>query len=203
MQASNINPHLAQFCRNNNHYPKSYLFYAILITLSPTPTQCNSLIVENSTQWTTILIKNLIEGPNPLLIEPYKVQKFHLENSHISKPLESIQSEIYSFITTERSTLIALQHKFPYLPKKMAFEALKCLQPIPNFTHPNPVQNYPSINPQNTPYTNPATKMLTWNCSIVNTALPGLQSLTNKPTPPSKIAIQETKLMASKSTKYL
>jgi hypothetical protein len=36
-----------------------------------------------------------------------------------------------------------------------------------------------------------------------NTALPGLQSLTNKPTPPSIIAIQETKLIASKSTKYL
>jgi hypothetical protein len=85
----------------------------------------------------------------------------------------------------------------------MAFEALKCLQPIPNFTHPNPVQNYLPINPQNTPYTNPTTKILTWNCGTLNIALPGLQSLTNKPTPPSIIAIQETKLTASKSTKYL
>jgi hypothetical protein len=32
-QTININPHLIQFCRNHNHCPKSYIFYAILITL--------------------------------------------------------------------------------------------------------------------------------------------------------------------------
>jgi hypothetical protein len=56
-QTININPHLKQFCMNNNHCPASYLFYAILITLVPTPTPCNQLIGENSTQWTTKLIK--------------------------------------------------------------------------------------------------------------------------------------------------
>jgi exonuclease III len=45
--------------------------------------------------------------------------------------------------------------------------------------------------------------MLSWNCGILNTALPGLQALINKPTPPSIIAIQETKLTTNKSTKYL
>jgi hypothetical protein len=79
----------------------------------------------------------------------------------------------------------------------MALEALKCLQPIPNFMHPNPIQNYPPINPQNTPHIIPATKILSWNCGTLNTALPGLQSLTNKPNPPTIIAIQETKLTAS------
>jgi hypothetical protein len=82
-------------------------------------------------------------------------------------------------------------------------EALKCLQPISNFIHPNPIQNHPTINPQNIPCTNPATKILIWNCGTLNTALPGLQEITNKPTPPSIIAIQKTKLTASKSTKYL
>jgi hypothetical protein len=163
-QTSTINPHLAQFCRNNNHCPKNYLFYAILITLAPTPAQCNSLIEENSTQWTTNLIKNLIKSPKPLPTEPHKLQQFHLENPHITKPLESIQSDIYSYITTDSPNLITLQQKFPYLPEKMAIEALKCLQPIPNFTYPTHVQNYPPINPQNTPYTNLATKIRTWNC---------------------------------------
>jgi hypothetical protein len=96
-----------------------------------------------------------------------------------------------------------LQQKFPYLLEKLITEVLKCLQPLPNFTHPNPTQNHPPINPQNTPYTNPATKILTWNCGTLNTALPGLQEIINKTTPPSIIAIQETKLTASKSTKYL
>jgi hypothetical protein len=71
------------------------------------------------------------------------------------------------------------------------------------FHAPHPIQNHPSLNPQNTPHTNPATKIVSWNCGILNTALPGLQLLTNKPTPPAITAIQETKLTASKSTKYL
>jgi hypothetical protein len=85
----------------------------------------------------------------------------------------------------------------------MAIETLKYLQPIPNFIQSNPIQNHPPINPQNTPHTYLATQMLSWNCGILNTALPGLQSLTNIPNPPSIIDIQETKLTASKSTKYL
>jgi exonuclease III len=99
--------------------------------------------------------------------------------------------------------MATIQHKFPYLPGQMILEALKCLQPIPNFMHPDPIQNHPPINLQHTPYTNPATKILSWNCGTLNTTLLGFQSLTNKPTPPSIIAIQETKITASKSTKYL
>jgi hypothetical protein len=127
--------------------------------------------------------------------DPYILQIFHLENPNITKPLESIHKDLFSFITTERPIPTTLQEKFPYLPEKMTLEALKCLQPIPNFTHAH--------KPQDTPYTNPATKLLKWNYGTFNTALPGLQTLTNKPTPPAIIAIQETKLIASKSTKYL
>jgi hypothetical protein len=203
LPTTNTNQHLIQFCINNNHCPQSYLFYAILITPAPTPTQSNQLIADNSRQWTTDLIKNLIQCTNPIPTDQHKLHKFHLENPQITIPLSSIQSELYSFITTEQPNLITLQQKFPYLPEKMTNKALKCLQPIPNFTHPDPTQHYPPINPHHTPHTNPDTKMISWNCGTLNTALPGLQSLTNKPTPPSIIAIQETKLTASKSTKYL
>lgn len=105
----------------------------------PTPTQSNNLIVENSTQWTTNLIKKLIESPKPLSTDQHILQKIYSENSHIIEPQESIHTYIYSFITTKRPYLTALQQKFPYIPEKMALEALKCLQPIPNFTHPNPI----------------------------------------------------------------
>jgi hypothetical protein len=202
-QTTNINQHLTQFCINNNHCPTNYLFYAILITLAPTPIQSNNLIAKNSTQWTTKLIKSLNESPKPLPTNPHILQIFHSENPHIIKPLDNIQKDIYSFITTERPDLVMLQRKFPYLPEKMAIETLKCLQPIPNFTQPNPTQNHPPINPQHTPHTNLATQMISWNCGTLNTTLPGLQSITNTPNPPSIIAIQETKLTASKSTKYL
>jgi hypothetical protein len=72
-QTTNINQHLTQLCINNNYCAKKFLFYAILITLAPTPIQSNNLIAENSTQWTTNLIKNLTESPKPLPL----LQKFH------------------------------------------------------------------------------------------------------------------------------
>jgi exonuclease III len=96
-----------------------------------------------------------------------------------------------------------LQQKFPYLPEKMAMETLKCLHPLPNFTIPNPIQNHPILNPRNMPHTTPTTNMISWNCGAFNTALPGLQALINRHIPLAIIAIQETKLTASKSTKYL
>jgi hypothetical protein len=103
--------------------------------------QNNQLIAENFTQWTTNLIKNLTECSNPISTNPHKLQKFHLKNPHITIPLSSTQKKLFSFITTERLNLVALEQKFPYFPEKMIIEALKCLQPIPNFTHPNPIQH--------------------------------------------------------------
>jgi hypothetical protein len=46
----NTNPQLKQFCIDNQQYPHNHLFFAILITLAPTPTQCNQLISKNSTR---------------------------------------------------------------------------------------------------------------------------------------------------------
>jgi hypothetical protein len=159
---------------NNHHCPKNQLFYAILITLAPTSTQCNQLIGENCTQWTTNLIRKLTNNTNPLPSDPHILQKFHSKNPHMTKPSDNIQT---------------LQQEFPYLPENMTKEALKCLHPIPNFTLPNPIQNHPILNPRNTPHTTLATNILTWNCGTLNTALPGLQSLINKPIPPHIIAI--------------
>jgi hypothetical protein len=42
----NSNPHLKQFCINNQQCPPNHLFFAILVTLAPTPPQCNQLINE-------------------------------------------------------------------------------------------------------------------------------------------------------------
>jgi hypothetical protein len=182
-QTNTTNQQLTQFSMNNHHCPKNQLFYALLITLAPTPTQCNQLIGENSTQWTTNLIRKLTNNTNPLPSGPHILQKFHSENQHITKPSDNKQKRLYSYITTERPNLETLQQEFPYLPENMTKEALKCLHPIPNFTLPNTIQNHPILNPRNTPHTIPATNILTWNCGTLNTTLPGLQSLINKPTP--------------------
>jgi hypothetical protein len=104
----NTNPYLKQFCINNQQSPHNHLFYAILITLAPTPTQCNQLISENSTNWTLILLNKIINNPTPLPTEPHPLQKFHSENPGITKPLVSIQKEVYSFITIEHPSIETL-----------------------------------------------------------------------------------------------
>ena len=54
------------------------------------------------------------------------------------------------------------------------------------------------------PLTSRETHAITWNASSLNTAMPCLQDLiTNHQNPPSFIAIQETKLSATKSTTYI
>jgi hypothetical protein len=109
----NTNPHLLQFCINNQQHPQEHLFFAILITLTSTPPQCNQLISVNSTQWTNTLLNKIINNPTPLPTEPHALKKNFLDNPHITKPLDSIQNEIYSFITTERPNLETLSQKFP------------------------------------------------------------------------------------------
>jgi hypothetical protein len=76
-QIDNTNPHLTQFCTNNQQCPHNYLFFAILIILPSTPLQSNQLIRQNSTQWTIILINKLINNPIILPREPHTLQKFH------------------------------------------------------------------------------------------------------------------------------
>jgi hypothetical protein len=159
----NTNLHLKQFCINHQQCPHNHLFYAILITLASTPTQCNQLISKNSTQWTLTVLNKIINSPTLISIEPHALIKFHSENPGISKPLASIQKEIYSFITTKCPNEETLLQKFPYLPKNLAHETLKCLHPLPNFTNPNPIQNHPILQAHNIPYTNPATNILSWN----------------------------------------
>jgi hypothetical protein len=81
----NTNPHLKQFCTNNQQFPHNHLFFAILITLTPTPTQCNQLISENSTRWTSILLNKMTNNPTLLSTKPHTLQKFHSENPGIKK----------------------------------------------------------------------------------------------------------------------
>ena len=119
-------PTLKQFCTNNQQCPHNHLFYAILITLAHTPIQCNRLISEKSTNWKLILLNKINNNPTSLPTKPHTLQKFHSNNPSITKPLESIQKEIYTFITIDRPNIETFLQKFPYLPEKLALETLKC-----------------------------------------------------------------------------
>ena len=91
---------------------------------------------------------------------------------------------------------------FPYLPDILIHEALQCTQPLLRYIPPISNTHPPIIRINNNDYTTPATYFTTWNISSLNTFLPCLQTFleTHKP---AILTIQETKLTAKKSAKYL
>jgi exonuclease III len=159
--------------------------------------------------WTNTLIIRLANLSNPperhiLTQHPYTI--FVENNQDIIDPKNTIHTELYKFIHHQETppTLITLQRKFPFLPEKLITESLRCLENINEYSHPPPLPNTPTPTPRPITNTNHETNIITWNASSLNTALPNLQSLVNNSLSNTAIInIQETKLTATKSTKYI
>ena len=97
-----------------------------------------------------------------------------------------------------------LQNKFPFLPNPLITETLRCLESINEYSHPPPPPVTPTPTTRINTDTEHETNIITWNASSLNTSLPNLQSLINNSlTNTAIIHIQETKLTANKSTKYI
>ena len=130
-----------------------------------------------------------------------------MENhQNIITPLNSIHQELYTFLHSHESppNLTILQRKFPFLPIKLLNESLRCFEPLNEYSHPPPLLRVPTQVTRINTNTNYETNIITWNASSLNTTLPNLQSLiTHTQTNTAIIIIQETKLTATKSTKYI
>jgi hypothetical protein len=97
-----------------------------------------------------------------------------------------------------------MSKEFPFLPEKLLTETLKYNEPLEEYSHPPPLPNTPPLPAQAIQITNHNTYISTWNASSLNTALPNLhQLISNITNNPAIITIQETKLTATKSTKYI
>ena len=132
--------------------------------------------------------------------------EFTNKNQNLINPPNTIHKEVYNFIHhhNESITLQTMINKFPFLPTNLLEETLKIHEPLHEYTHPPPLPNVPPIQPQVIHTTNHNTRFITWNASSLNTALPNLHELiSNTPVEPAIITIQETKLTATKSTKYI
>ena len=135
---------------------------------------------------------------------PHPYTTFVGNNQDIILPKNSIHTEIYEFIHHQdiTPTPTTLHNKFPFLPNQLITEALRCLDNINEYSHPPPATPAPTIR-INTD-TEHETNLITWNASSLNTSLPNLQSLINNSLNNTAIIhIQETKLPANKSTKYI
>jgi hypothetical protein len=97
-----------------------------------------------------------------------------------------------------------LQRKFPFLPSQLITEVLRCLENIEEYSHPPSLPATPTPIIRINTDTEHKTNIITWNASSFNTSLPNLQNLINNSLNNTAIIhIQETKLTANKSTKYI
>ena len=203
-------PYLSRYIHNNQHHPPPRILYALITTISPIIETCNHILSQTpEPDWTTTLLERMASLQNPperhiTTMHPYT--KFIQTNQHLINPPNTIHKELYSFIQQNNTplTLQLMNEKFPYLPEKLLREALKCKEPLHEYSHPPPLPNIPTPGPQANHTTNHNTHIITWNASSLNTALPNLhQLIENTPNNPAIITIQETKLTATKSTKYI
>ena len=120
-------------------------------------------------------------------------------------PPTTIHKEIFDFIHQETipTTIHTLTEKFPFLPNSLLNEALRIYEPLNKYSNPPPIPQIPPPPiPNVTQNTYSNTQIVSWNASSPNIALPNLHDIIQH-TNPAIIAIQETKLTVTKSTKYI
>ena len=214
LQATTSYTHLHQYIQTQSQSPLTHLLYALIITIHPSIDTCNNILAQPQIYyfnniWTNTLIirlANLTNPPERHILTPHPYTTFIGNNQDIILPKNSIHAKIYEFIHNQETTPTPtiLQREFPFLPNQLINEALRCLENINEYSHPPPLPVIPTpITRTNTNIEN-ETNIITWNASSLNTSLPNLQSLINNSL--NNIAIihiQETKLTANKSTKYI
>ena len=213
-QTTILYPHLYQYIQTQSHTPSTHMLYALIITINPLINTCTNILAQPHIHhfdniWTNTLIIRLATLGNPperhiLTQHPYT--NFVENNQDIIYHINSIHTELYEFIHNQEAppTPSTLQRKFPFLPEKLITESLRCLENINEYLHPPPLPNIPPLPPRTIMNTDLETNIITWNASSLNTALPNLQSLINHTSRNTAIIhIQETKLTATKSTKYI
>ena len=206
--------HLHQYIQTLNHPPPPHILYAVITTIDPSIHNCNNILAQPNAhhfniEWTNTLINKLANLNNPPerhILTPHPYTKFITTHQDIIHPQNTIHEELYTFIhsheTPPHPTII--QRKFPSLPITLISESLRCFENINEYSHPPPLPNIPTQTTRTNINTNQETNIITWNASSLNTALPNLQNLISHiQMNTAIITIQETKLTATKSTKYI
>jgi hypothetical protein len=202
-------PHLSKYIYQNQHHPPPRILYALIITISPVIKACDQILIQiPEPDWTTTLLVKMTLLQNPperhiMTTHPYT--QFIQTNHNIINPTNTIHKELYNFIKdNEPMNIHIMKDKFPFLPEKLLMETLKHNEPLYEYSHPPPLPNTPPLPTQDIQTTTHNTYFSTWNASSLNTALPNLHQLISHTTNnPAIITIQETKLTATKSTKYI
>ena len=190
-------------------HPVPRLLFALITTISPNINTCEHQIINIPNQdWTTILLDKMTTLRNPPerhinIVHPYI--KFVNNHKKLINPPTTIHNEIFDFIRQETTppTIHTLTEKFPFLPNSLLNETLRIYEPLNEYHHPPPIPQIPPPSiPNEIQNINNNTQIISQNASSLNTALPNLQDIIQH-TNIAIIVIQETKLTATKSTKYI
>ena len=202
-------PHLIRYLSQKRQHPALRLLFALITNISPDLNSCEHQIMNIPNQdWTSTLLDKMSTLRNPPeshinTLHPYT--EFLNNYKNMIKPPTTIHNELFDFIHHERvpTTIHTLKEKFSFLPNSLLNEALRIYEPLNEYSHPPPTpQIPPPPTPNVTQNANNNTQIISWNESSLNTALPNLYDIIQY-TNPAIIAIQETKLTATKSTKYI
>ena len=202
-------PYLIRYLNQKRQHPAPRLLFALITTISLDINACEHQIINIPNQdWTSILLDKMTTLRNPPerhihTLHPYT--KFINDHKKLINPPTDIHNEIFDFIHLEptSTTIQTVTQKFPFLPNRLLNEALRIYEPLNEYSHPPPIpQTPPPPIPNRSQNSNNNTQIISWNVSSLNTALPNLQDIIRH-TNPAIIAIQETKLIATKSTKYI
>jgi hypothetical protein len=148
-----------------------------------------------------------ITPPEAIIHTLYLIHTFNTTNK--DKCYLSYWFHTYLFIwlyspTTNASNHIIRRQKIPFLLETLIIKALRCYKPIPKYIIPPPFLYVLPQQPCNDVTLNYKTQIITWNVGSFNTILSNLHELINHPlTQPDIIILQETKIIVTKSTKYL
>ena len=202
-------PHLIRYLNQKRQHPAPRLLFALITTISPDIHSCEHQLINIPNQdWTSILLDRMSTLRNPSkrhinTLHPYT--KFINNHKKMINPPTTIHNELFNFIHQEivPTTIHTLTEKFSFLPNSLLNEALRIYEPLNKYSHPPPTpQTPPPSTPNVTQNTNNNIQIISRNASSLNTALPNLHDIIRH-TNPAIIAIQETKLTATKSTKYI
>ena len=202
-------PHLTRYLSQKRQHLAPRLLFSLITTISPDIHSCEHQLRNiPNLDWTTTLLDRMATLRNPPerhinTLHPYT--EFLNNHKNMINPPPTIHNELFDFIRQETVpiTIHTLTEKFSFLPNSLLNEALRIYELLNEYSHPPPIlQIPPPPTPSVIQSTNNNTQIISWNASSLNTALPNLHDIIRH-TNPAIIAIQETKLTATKSTKYI
>ena len=201
-----IHPFLHRFITQHNQYPPPLILYILIVTISPLSIRYNLLLFQSSLLIHLLLQRIFLFTQNPYhtLSTPHPYTQFLNNNQELMTLPTTIHSTLYEHISQSNppANFDSIKILFPYLPDPLIHKALRCTQPLLGYIPPPPT-NHPTIpRINNNAYTTLDIHFTTWNISSLNTSLPCLHSFLETHTP-AILTLQETKLTAKKSPKYL